>query len=85
MRSVPIEVTILRPECIACCNCHTECPEVFELDPEDGLSSIRPKYRTDAKDLARGTIPEKLRESVQRAADICPVQIIHVTKSTTTH
>jgi len=33
-----VKVTIDRPGCISCESCWTLCPDVFEQDPDDGLS-----------------------------------------------
>jgi ferredoxin len=73
-------VTIERENCIACCNCHTNCPDVFELNPDDGLSQIKVPYRHDDASLGEGSVPDNLGGCVRMAEDICPVSIIHVTK-----
>lgn len=74
-----LRVTIYpRENCIACCNCHTNCPEVFEPNADDGLSQIRKGYRLDAASLGEGIIPDSLEECVRLAEDLCPVTIIHV-------
>jgi ferredoxin len=69
-----MKVTIDREECIDCGVCYAECPEVFE---EDSASQIVEAYRVDG-DPAVGQVPEGMRESVQAAADGCPVEAIHV-------
>lgn len=70
-----------REGCIACCNCHTNCPEVFELNPDDGLSQITYDYRPDLVSLGEGVVPETFGECVWLAEDLCPVSIIHVEES----
>lgn len=71
-------VQIDRDECILCGSCWEDCPEVFEESPDDGLSQILEQYRVD-DDPAQGEVPDELESCVQNAADICPVEIIHVT------
>lgn len=73
-------MTIERENCIACCNCHTNCPDVFELNPDDGLSQIKVQYRPEDASLGEGSVPDNLGDCVRMAEDICPVSIIHVTK-----
>jgi ferredoxin len=72
-----VRVTIDRKECIACGTCYEDCPEVFEEDPEDGLSRIVEGYRVDG-DPAVGLVPDGLADCVQTAADGCPVEAIQV-------
>jgi ferredoxin len=73
-----LQVTIERDQCISCCNCSTECPEVFEHSPDDGLSQIVAKHRVTPKALGKGELPESQRSCAQIATDACPVQIIHL-------
>ena len=70
-----MKVEIDRGGCIGCALCWTECPEVFEQDPDDSLSRIVTKYRLSG-DIGSGEIPEALRDAVQAAADGCPVAVI---------
>jgi ferredoxin len=72
-----MKATIDRDQCISCGVCWTECPELFEEDPDDGKSRITGKYRV-AGDVAAGQAPEELRKTAQAAADGCPVSIIHI-------
>jgi len=69
-----------RENCIACCNCHTNCPEVFELSPDDGLAQIRAEHRPDGPSPGEGAVPDSLEECVRLAEDLCPVAIVHVEK-----
>lgn len=66
-----------RENCIMCCNCHTNCPEIFELSEEDGLAQIREAHRGDG-DIARGMVDESLESCARTAEDLCPVSIIFV-------
>jgi ferredoxin len=70
-------VTIDREECIQCATCWEDCPEVFEESEEDYLSQIVEQYRVDG-DPAVGEIPDELESAAQEAADLCPVEVIHV-------
>jgi ferredoxin len=72
-----VKVSIDRDQCISCSVCWSDCPEIFEEDPNDNLSRIAEKYRV-AGDPAKGEAPESLRGAAQGAADSCPVAIIHV-------
>ncbi|HVP19789.1 MAG TPA: ferredoxin [Spirochaetia bacterium] len=72
-----MKVSIDRAECTSCSLCWSDCPDIFEEDPNDGLSRIVEKFRI-AGDLARGEAPDTLRKAAQAAADDCPVSVIHV-------
>jgi len=72
-----LKVKIVRDECISCGTCVDVCPGFFELSPEDNFSQVFEPYRIDG-DLSRGEAPPDLLEKVQEAADLCPVQIIHL-------
>jgi len=77
---MPYSVSIdPRESCIACCNCHTNCPEVFEMNP-DGFSCIKENYRNDPTSLEEGTVPDNLKDCAEGAANMCPVSIIYVKK-----
>jgi ferredoxin len=78
--NVPYTVTINpRENCISCCNCHTNCPDVFELNSDDGLSQIKEDYRIEGK-IGKDSIPASLEDCVRLAEDLCPVSIIYVEK-----
>jgi len=68
-------VTIKRTGCTSCSTCWSTCPDVFEEDPDDGMSRIVEKYRKGI-DKATGEISEDQAPCAQEAADICPVSII---------
>ncbi len=73
-----MKVTIQpREDCTSCALCWSDCPDIFEEDPKDGMSRIVEKLRVSG-DIARGEAPESLRSGAQGAADSCPVSIIHV-------
>jgi ferredoxin len=72
-----MKVTIDREECIACGVCSEDCPEVFEEDPDDGVSRIVSSHRVK-DDPAVGRVPGDLAGCVQTAADGCPVEAIQV-------
>ncbi len=60
------------------CSDHGQCvysaPEIFSLDDRGELS-----FRALAKDVYRsGELDESLRDSVEEAADICPMQAIEI-------
>jgi ferredoxin len=72
-----IKVHLDRDECISCAVCWASCEEVFEENPEDGLTQIVELYRDD-DDLSEGTIPATLEDCVREAAEDCPVDVIRV-------
>ncbi|MGQ9921582.1 MAG: ferredoxin [Desulfobacca sp.] len=55
---------IVYAECIACGECVTLCPEVFEMDENGGYAIIR----------NQGGAPPEI---IQRAMDHCPTACIH--------
>lgn len=72
-----MKIRIDRAGCIGCSLCWTDCPEVFEQDPDDSLSSIIPALRVGG-DRGLGESPEALRAKAQSAADGCPVAVISI-------
>lgn len=72
-----VKVIIDRPGCVSCESCWTLCPEIFEEDPNDGLSSIVEQYRVDGNP-AEGEVPDNLADCATEAADSCPVAVIVV-------
>jgi ferredoxin len=80
MRGVKVSVSVVvdpRENCIMCCNCHSNCPEVFETSEMDGKSQIREEHRVDG-DIAKGEVDESLLDCARLAVDLCPVSIIFV-------
>jgi len=72
-----VKVTIDRPDCTSCASCWTVCPDVFEENPKDAFSQICEKFRVGG-DIAQGEIPDEYAGCSAEAADLCPVQIIHL-------
>jgi ferredoxin len=72
-----LKVSIDRKGCINCRNCWNACPEFFEQNLKDTYSQVCLEYRI-LNDPDKGEAPGKLREKVRKAADLCPVRIIHI-------
>ncbi|MDG6256939.1 MAG: ferredoxin [Methanomicrobiaceae archaeon] len=70
-----MKVTIDREGCTSCGACWEECPEMFEENPDDGLSQVVEEHQIGG-DPARGDVPKDLEVCVQNAADGCPVEVI---------
>jgi len=66
-----------RDDCISDGACWVLCPEIFEMNEEDGKSQIIKIHRVDEK-IEEGIITEELEECSISAAEACPVQIIHI-------
>lgn len=66
-----------RDECISDGACWALCPEVFEMNEDDGKSQITEGYRVESR-IEEGSVPSNLENCIKDAADACPVQIIHV-------
>ncbi len=64
-----------KKDCISCGACAAINPEFWEMDAE-GLAEL--KGSSDKGDHQELEIDEKDRESNQEAADVCPVNIIHI-------
>ena len=72
-----MKVTIDRDECTMCGICWEGCSDFFEQSEEDDLSQIIEEHRAEG-DIAKGVVPADLEDCVKKAADGCPVDIIHV-------
>jgi ferredoxin len=75
---MPLRVRIDRDQCIADMVCVSLCPDVFEMDPNDGKASIKEEFRIDKNNPSEGVVPDNLKECVENAANSCPVGIIHI-------
>ena len=61
-----MNVSIDESGCIGCGLCTQVCPEVFEMG-DSGVAKV-----------IMEEVPENLEDSVQEAADSCPVEVITV-------
>lgn len=61
-----MNVSIDESGCIGCGLCTQACPEVFEMG-DSGVAEV-----------IMEEVPENLEDSVQEAADSCPVEVITV-------
>ncbi|HIC98202.1 MAG TPA: ferredoxin [Pyrodictiaceae archaeon] len=73
-----IKVRVDRDQCIADMVCVSLCPDVFEMNEEDGKVQIKAQFRVDQSNLSEGIVPADLEECVKAASEACPVAIIHV-------
>jgi len=72
-----MKVTVERAICVSCGSCWDACPAFFEQNADDSFSQVIAQYR-NAGNPAEGTAPEDIEGCIKDAADLCPVQIIHV-------
>ncbi|KAB2946908.1 MAG: hypothetical protein MPEBLZ_01953 [Candidatus Methanoperedens nitroreducens] len=72
-----LKVSIDRKGCISCGTCWNSCPEFFEQNPKDACSQVIDEYRI-ANNPGEGEVSGEFEKMVRRAADLCPVQIIHI-------
>ena len=75
-----MNVTIDRMGCVSCGACWNTCPELFEHNPCDSLSQIAELYRF-CGDRAEGIIPEDLVTCAREAANLCPVNVITISRN----
>ncbi len=73
-----LRIKMDRENCIADMVCVSLCPDVFEMNPDDGKAQIKKEYRVDPNDPSVGEVPENLADCVKNAANACPVGVIHV-------
>jgi ferredoxin len=69
------KVVHFKKDCISCGACAAINPELFEMDPE-GLAELKGSSVVD--DHQELKISEDKKDEAQEAADVCPVNIIHV-------
>ncbi|HLD33575.1 MAG TPA: ferredoxin [Candidatus Nanoarchaeia archaeon] len=65
-----------RPKCIACGSCAAVAPKFWEMSEKDGLADL--KGCTMNGDNEERIIDDKDATANREAAEVCPVQIIHV-------
>mgnify|MGYP001994237785 CR=1 FL=1 len=74
----PTKVQHFKKDCIACGACAAIAPEFWEMD-EEGYADLKgSELHGDHYQLKLKSLEEKTIN--QEAADVCPVQIIHVVK-----
>jgi ferredoxin len=71
-----IKVILDRDDCVSCGSCWLDCPEFLEEIPDDNLSQIVEKYRTEGK--GEGEAPGDMIDCITQACEDCPVSVIHV-------
>lgn len=72
------KVIHFKKDCISCGACAAISPNYFEMD-EQGLAELKQSHTVDVhQELEIDT--EEARAQCQEAADVCPVNIIHVRK-----
>jgi len=67
-----------RPKCIACGSCAAIAPKYWEMNQKDGLADLK-GCRMNGENEERIVDEGEARANIE-AAEVCPVQIIHVTK-----
>ena len=73
-----MKVVHFKKDCISCGACAAISPEFWEMDP-DGLSTLKGSIKVDDH-FELDIDSEEARVANQEAADVCPVNIIHVKK-----
>ncbi len=71
------KITHFKKDCIGCGACAAINPEFWEMD-EEGLSHLKKSTTTPEGVEERIITTLEDKASNQEAADVCPVQIIHV-------
>jgi len=68
-----------RPNCIGCGACVSTCPDFWEMSP-DGKSTLKGSKQSRVnKDWSELEIDQNDYDCNKRAADACPVNVIHMT------
>ena len=73
-----MRVVHFKKDCISCGACAAIAPEFWEMDAE-GLSTLKSSKKVDDH-FELEIDSEEARAANQEAADVCPVNIIHVKK-----
>jgi ferredoxin len=68
-----------RPKCIACGSCAAVAPDHWEMSQEDGLADLK-KCTMNGENEEKLVSDEAEVVKHREAAEVCPVQIIHVEK-----
>jgi ferredoxin len=77
MEGKNLKISIERSTCVSCGTCWETCPALFLQNEKDSFSQIVPEYQVTGN-LAEGTILPEQEICAREAADLCPVQIIHI-------
>ena len=84
---MPLKVLHERWKCISCAACAAMAPEFWSMETEDGKSHLQgstarqaPEGPVEERDLGGD---EAAGKQNQEAADVCPVQCIHVRRNDT--
>lgn len=72
-----------RSNCIACAACSIVAPEFWQMSPDDGKSDLANSKRVVAgSEIAKEELDIEQKDFVKNknAADICPVNVIHIVR-----
>jgi ferredoxin len=69
------KIVHFKKDCISCGACAAITPELFEMDPE-GLAELKGSSKVENHQELE--INSDKKNEAQEAADVCPVNIIHV-------
>lgn len=72
-----MKIVIERDTCVSCGTCWDTCPELFLQNDGDSFAQIAKKYQIDGN-VSEGILKQSLEDCAREAADLCPVQIIHI-------
>ena len=75
----PFKIIHERPKCIACGSCAAVAPEHWEMSQKDGLADLKGCTMSGENEEKLVSDPDELAKH-REAAEVCPVQIIHVEK-----
>lgn len=75
---MPFKIVHERPKCIACGSCAAVAPAFWEMSKKDGLADL--KWCTMNGENEERIIGDADMPANKEAAEVCPVQIIHVEK-----
>lgn len=72
-----MRIILERSKCISCGSCAAVCPDFWEM-AEDGKSHLKGSKEDPKTGDEELEIDKDKKGCNQEAADICPVQIIHI-------